>query len=176
MLPAVSSQHVRHWCQWGATLLGQRSLILWDGHESVSRRGDSQQQGGRERGWHGKVNRREGLRTVVMGDTRKMLTRLHHQGRDQAPVVTRHRSQRRHPRRSSPPSPVQGHRRNVGSPSSSREGKRPVRYAEGMAGQRGWSKRRLLGNAAERDDLIPHESGLTSIGCLVTSKGAVHTP
>ena len=97
-----------------------------------------------------------------------MLTRLNHKGRDQEPVVKRHRSQMRDPRRRSPTYPVQVHRRNVVSPSSSRKGKRTVRYADGMAGTRGWSKRRLLCNEAERDDLIPHESGLTSIWCLGT--------
>jgi len=42
VLPAVSYQHVRHWERWGAKLLGQWSLILQDGHESVSRRDDCQ--------------------------------------------------------------------------------------------------------------------------------------
>ena len=134
----------------------------------MSQRDDSQHQGGRERGWHGTVNRSEGLIHVVMLDKRKMLTRLNHKGRDQEPVVKRHRSQMRDPRRRSPPSPVQVPRRNVVSPSSSRKGKRTVRYADGMAGKRGWRKRRLLCNAADRDDLIPHESELTSLWCLST--------
>ena len=54
------------------------------------------------------------------------------------------------------------------SPSFSRKGKRAVRSADRMAGKGGWSKRKLLCNAADKDDLVLHESGLTSIWCLGT--------
>ena len=111
-----------------------------------------------------------------MLDKRKMLTRLNQKVRDQESVLKRHRSQMLYPRRRSPTYPVQVHRRNVVSPSSSRKGKRTVRYADGMAGTRGGKKRRLLWNGAERDDLIPRESGLTSLWCLITRTGAVYTP
>ena len=97
-----------------------------------------------------------------------MLIRLTQKGRDQEPVCKRHRSQMPHPRRRSPTYPVQVHRRNVVSPSSSRKGKRTVREAEGRAGTRGGSKRRLLCNEAERGAVIPPESGLPSLWCLGT--------
>ena len=97
-----------------------------------------------------------------------MLIRLNQKVRDQEPVFKPHRSQMRYPRRRSPTYPVQVHRRNVGSPERSRKGKRAARSADRAAGTRGWSKRRLLCHAAERDGLIPHESGLTSLWCLGT--------
>ena len=87
-----------------------------DGHGSVSRRGDSQHQGGRERGWHGKVNSSEGLINVVMLDKRKMLTRLNQKVRDQEPVFKRHRSQMASPRRRDETFPARVPRGNVGSP------------------------------------------------------------
>ena len=117
-----------------------------------------------------------------MLDKRKMLTRLNQKVRDQESVLKRHRSQMLYPRRRSPTYPVQVHRRNVVSPSSSRKGKRTVREADGMAGIRGWRKRRLRCNEVERDDLIPHKRGLTSLWCLGTrtteesSKKVWHMP
>ena len=97
-----------------------------------------------------------------------MLTRLDQKVWGQDPVLKRHRSQMEPPRRRSQTSPVRVQRRNVVSPSFSRKGKRAVRLADRMAGKGGWSKRRLLCNAADKDDLVLHESGLTSIWCLGT--------
>ena len=114
---------MRHWSRWGVKLLGQWSLIREDGHASVSERGDSQHQGGRELGVHGMVNRSEGRINVVMLDKRKMLIRLTQKGRDQEPVVKRHRSQMPNPRRRSPTYPVQVHRRKRGKPVALPEGK-----------------------------------------------------
>ena len=111
-----------------------------------------------------------------MGDKRKVLTRLDHKVWGQDPVLKRHRSQMERPRRRSQTSPVRVQRRNVVSPSCSRQGKRAVREAERRAGKRGWSKRRRLCHAAERDGIVLRESGLPSLWCLVTRKGAVHRP
>jgi hypothetical protein len=59
----------------------------------------------------------------------------------------------------------------VVSLSLSRKGKPLVRGADGVAGRGGWKKRRPSCNEADRSwDITPRESGLTSIGSLITGE------
>ena len=87
MLPAVSYWDVRHWQRWGAKLPGQRSLILQDGSESVSRRCDCQPHGGREQGLDGMVNPGEPLINAVMYSKPKRLRGLDQKGRWSSPGI-----------------------------------------------------------------------------------------
>ena len=97
-----------------------------------------------------------------------MLGRLDQKVWGQEPVFRPYRSQMVYPRRRDETLPTRVDRRNVVSPSCSPTGKRAARLADGTAGTRRWRKRRLLCNAADRDTMVLRESGLTSIGCLVT--------
>lgn len=83
-----------------------------------------------------------------------MLTRLSQKARGQVQALRTRLTQLWRHRRRGKTSPPRGHPRNVGSPDLSwgRPGKRVARGAEGEAGRGERSKRRPIGNGADRDE------------------------
>jgi hypothetical protein len=124
-----------------------------DGSVIVRRRYDCEPQGGRELGWGGRVNRGESLLNAVSNDQRKRLRRWDQKVRGQVQVLLTHLTQTVPHRRRGETYPTPVRTGNVVSRYLSRDdlpGKRLVRGAEGDAGRGAWSKRRPLGNRADR--------------------------